>query len=65
MINILWLRSTVWSQLVTYLLLNVAFIYVLPFGELQASPRVAADAMARAVGPRAADATALVVLLSA
>jgi APA family basic amino acid/polyamine antiporter len=51
--------------LVTYLLLNVAFIYVLPFGELQASPRVAADAMARAVGPRAADATAIVVLLSA
>lgn len=51
--------------LATYLLLNLAFVYVLPFNELQASPRVAADAMARAVGPRAADITALVVLLSA
>ncbi|HNV74846.1 MAG: amino acid permease [Gemmatimonadetes bacterium] len=51
--------------LATYLLLNVAFVYVLPFAELQGSPRVAADAMARAVGPRAADVTALVVLLSA
>ncbi|MBL0171744.1 MAG: amino acid permease [Gemmatimonadaceae bacterium] len=51
--------------LATYFLLNLAFIYVLPFDELRTSPRVAADAMARAVGPRAADATALVVLLSA
>ena len=51
--------------LATYLLLNLAFVYVLPFGELQASPRVAADAMARAVGPRAADVTAVVVLMSA
>jgi len=51
--------------LATYLLLNVAFVYVLPFAELQGSPRVAADAMARAVGPRAADVTAIVVLLSA
>lgn len=51
--------------LATYLLLNIAFVYVLPFAELQGSPRVAADAMARAVGPRAADVTALVVLLSA
>ncbi|MEQ1693241.1 MAG: amino acid permease [Gemmatimonas sp.] len=51
--------------LLTYFLLNVAFTYVLPFAELQASPRVAADAMARAVGPWAASATALVVILSA
>lgn len=51
--------------LATYLLLNLAFVYVLPFDQLQGSPRVAADAMARAVGPRAADVTALVVLLSA
>jgi len=51
--------------LTTYLSLNLAFLYVLPFAELQASSRVAADAMARAVGPRAADVTALVVLLSA
>jgi APA family basic amino acid/polyamine antiporter len=49
----------------TYVLLNVAFVYVLPFDELQGSPRVAADAMARAIGPRAADATAIIVLMSA
>lgn len=51
--------------LTTYVSLNLAFLYVLPFPELQASPRVAADAMARAVGPRAADLTAIIVLLSA
>jgi APA family basic amino acid/polyamine antiporter len=51
--------------LATYVLLNLAFIYVLPFDELRSSPRVAAAAMARAIGPRAADVTALVVLLSA
>jgi APA family basic amino acid/polyamine antiporter len=51
--------------LVTYLALNVAFVWVLPFDQLAASPRVAADAMAAAVGPRAADLTAVVVLLSA
>ena len=51
--------------LTTYLLLNLAFVYVLPFDVLQSSPRVAADAMAAAVGPRAADLTAIVVLLSA
>jgi amino acid transporter len=51
--------------LTTYMLLNLAFVWVLPFAELQGSARVAADAMARAVGPRAADVTAIVVLASA
>jgi APA family basic amino acid/polyamine antiporter len=51
--------------LTTYVLLNVAFIYVLPFDQLAGSPRVAADAMLAAVGPRAADLTAFVVLFSA
>lgn len=51
--------------LTTYLALNVAFVAVLPFDQLAASPRVAADAMLAAVGPRAADLTAVVVLLSA
>lgn len=51
--------------LATYLLLNAAFLYVLPFEELRQSARVAADAMERALGARAADVTALVVLLSA
>ncbi len=51
--------------LTTYIMLNLAFIYVLPFSELQASPRVASDAMARAIGPRAADATAIIILMSA
>jgi APA family basic amino acid/polyamine antiporter len=51
--------------LTTYLLLNLAFVYVLPFEQLASSPRVAADAMAAALGARAADVTAVVVLLSA
>jgi amino acid transporter len=51
--------------LTTYFLLNLAFVYVLPFADLQASPRVAADAMARAVGPWAADVTAAIVIMSA
>ena len=50
--------------LVTYLALNAALIYVLPFEQLRVSPRVAAEAMDVAVGPRAADLTALVILLS-
>lgn len=51
--------------LVTYLALNAAVIYVLPFEQLRVSTRVAAEAMEAAVGPRAADLTALVILLSA
>ncbi|MBL8989295.1 MAG: amino acid permease [Gemmatimonadetes bacterium] len=51
--------------LVTYLALNAAVIYVLPFDQLRVSTRVAAEAMEVAVGPRAADLTALVILLSA
>ncbi|MEO8448757.1 MAG: amino acid permease, partial [Gemmatimonadota bacterium] len=48
-----------------YLALNAALVYVLPFDELRRSPAVAALAMERAVGPRAADVTALVIMLSA
>jgi APA family basic amino acid/polyamine antiporter len=51
--------------LVTYLALNAALVYVLPFDQLRGSTRVAAAAMEVAVGPRAADLTALVILLSA
>jgi APA family basic amino acid/polyamine antiporter len=51
--------------LVSYLAVNAALLYVLPFDQLRTSPRVAADAMAVALGPRAADLTALVILLSA
>jgi basic amino acid/polyamine antiporter, APA family len=61
-------RSIMISMIVvvaTYLALNAAFLYVLPFDELRHSPRVAADAMQRALGGRAADVTAAVVLLSA
>lgn len=50
--------------LVTYLAFNAALIYVLPFEQLRVSTRVAAEAMEVAVGPRAADLTALVILLS-
>jgi APA family basic amino acid/polyamine antiporter len=51
--------------LVTYLTFNAALIYVLPFEQLRASTRVAAEAMEAALGSRAADLTALVVILSA
>jgi APA family basic amino acid/polyamine antiporter len=51
--------------LVSYLALNAGLIYVLPFDQLRASSHVAADAMAAVAGPRAADLTALVILLSA
>jgi amino acid transporter len=50
--------------LAVYLAINAALIYVLPFEELRASPRVAAAAMERVLGPVAADLTALVILTS-
>jgi APA family basic amino acid/polyamine antiporter len=48
-----------------YLLLNVAYMHVLPFDELRHSDRVASDMMAAIFGPAGANAMALVVTLSA
>jgi APA family basic amino acid/polyamine antiporter len=48
-----------------YLGVNAAYLYALPFEAVQASSRVAADAMRAAVGPAGADVLAAVVFLSA
>ncbi len=50
---------------VLYLAINAVYIYVLPFDQLRASERVAADTMQAVLGPIGADVTALVVMLSA
>jgi basic amino acid/polyamine antiporter, APA family len=51
--------------LTVYLLANIVYLQVLPFDELQASSRPAADAMLRLVGPHGADIIAAAVMLSA
>ena len=47
-----------------YLSINAAYLYVLPFDQLKASPRVAADAMQTVLGPTGATVMAVVVFLS-
>lgn len=47
-----------------YLTINAAYLYVLPFDRLAASPRVAAEAMDVVLGPASASVMAVVVLLS-
>jgi len=47
-----------------YLTINAAYLWVLPFDRLAASPRVAADAMNVVLGPASAGVMAVVVLLS-
>jgi APA family basic amino acid/polyamine antiporter len=49
----------------TYILLNVAYLSVLPLGEVATSPRVGAAAMERALGVQAGGAMAALVVLSA
>lgn len=51
--------------LVLYLLANLAYLYVLPFAELQASARPAADAMELLMGPAGAGLISAAVMLSA
>ena len=50
--------------IVLYLSINAAYLYVLPFEQLKASPRVAADAMQVVLGPAGATVMAVVVFLS-
>lgn len=50
--------------IVLYLSINAAYLYVLPFEVLKASPRVAAAAMDVVLGPAGATVTAVVVFLS-
>ena len=47
-----------------YLSINAAYLYMLPFEQLKASPRVAADAMQVVLGPTGATVMAVVVFLS-
>ncbi len=48
-----------------YMLLNAAYLYVLPLNEVANSARVAADATERVLGGRAAAAMAILVIVSA
>lgn len=50
--------------IVLYLSINAAYLYVLPFEQLKASPRVAADALQAVLGPTGATVMAVVVFLS-
>jgi basic amino acid/polyamine antiporter, APA family len=48
-----------------YVLLNAAYLYLLPIGRVIASPRVAADAAQAVAGPRGASLISALVILSA
>ncbi len=48
-----------------YVLLNAAYLYLLPIGRVIASPRVAADAAQAVAGPRGASIISALVILSA
>ncbi|HMF90354.1 MAG TPA: amino acid permease [Candidatus Angelobacter sp.] len=48
-----------------YMLMNAAYMYVLPLHEVAASTRVAADAVERILGPRAGGLIAALVVMSA
>jgi APA family basic amino acid/polyamine antiporter len=50
---------------VLYVLLNAAYLYILPIGRVIASPRVAADAAQAVAGPRGASVISALVILSA
>jgi len=49
---------------VVYILTNVAYLYAVPAGEMAASNRIAATAMAAAVGPVGASVVAFIILFS-
>ena len=48
-----------------YLLINLVYLTVMPFGEIAASERIAADLMGRVLGPAGAILTSIVVFISA
>ena len=50
--------------IVVYLVVNAAYLYVLPITDMRASPMVATDALRRAVGPAAGSVVSALVLLS-
>jgi len=53
------------TVLLLYMLLNIAYVYVLPFEVLQRSERVGADMMQAILGPVGADVLTLIVVVSA
>ena len=55
--------ATSWS-LALYLAANAAYLYVLPYATLAASPLAASDAMVRVIGPSGAGAVAAMVMVS-
>jgi APA family basic amino acid/polyamine antiporter len=60
-------RALIWGMalvMTIYLSANAAYLYVLPFSELQQSPMVATDAMLRVIGPLGSRAVAAMVMLS-
>ncbi len=52
------------ATILVYMLTNLAYLYVLPIGEIAKSNLVAADAMAKIVGPAGGAFIALVVMIS-
>lgn len=48
-----------------YMLLNAAYLYVMPLNSVANSARVAADAMSRVLGPRGSAAITLLIIVSA
>jgi APA family basic amino acid/polyamine antiporter len=48
-----------------YMLLNAAYLYVMPLKDVASSARVAADAMSRVVGPQGGAAITLLIIVSA
>jgi APA family basic amino acid/polyamine antiporter len=52
------------ASMALYLAVNLGYLTVLPFDMLKSSPRVASDAMERAVGPWGGTAVAVAILIS-
>jgi len=52
------------ASVLIYVVLNIAFLRVLPFAEMAASPRVATDALHAAIGDRGAALVAVAVMVS-
>jgi len=52
------------TVVVVYLAANAAYLYVLPYDTLRASPHVATDAMVRAIGTSGSSAVAAMVMIS-
>jgi APA family basic amino acid/polyamine antiporter len=61
-------RALIYGVLIVtacYTLLNTAYLYVMPLSSVATSTRIAADAMARVLGPRGSKAITVVIIVSA